>query len=58
MRRLSLLKHQNQENMELAKFIHDLAIIGGFIAIAILPRVVVALVEAKANGQKQAEERI
>ncbi|HZC34451.1 MAG TPA: hypothetical protein VE242_02495 [Chthoniobacterales bacterium] len=44
--------------MELVKLIHDLAIIGGFIGIALLPRVVVALAEAKANGQEQAEERI
>jgi hypothetical protein len=44
--------------MELVKLIHDLAFVGGGIAIAVLPRVVVALVEAKSNGQKQAEERI
>jgi hypothetical protein len=44
--------------MELVKLIHDLAITGGCIAIAVLPRVVVALVEAKTHGQEQAEESI
>jgi len=44
--------------MELVKFIHDFTITGAFIAIALLPRLVVALAEAKANVRKQAEERI
>ena len=44
--------------MELVKFIHDFTITGAFIAIALLPRLVVALAEAKANGRKQGEERI
>jgi hypothetical protein len=44
--------------MELVKLIHDLAFVGGGIAIAVLPRVVVALAEAKANGQEQAKEGI
>jgi hypothetical protein len=43
-------------DMELVKSIHDLAITDGCSAIAILPRVVVTLVGAKANGQEQAEE--
>jgi hypothetical protein len=42
--------------MELGKFIHDFTIIGAFIVIALLPRLVVALAEAKANARKQAEE--
>ena len=44
--------------MELVKFIHDLTITGAFIIIALLPRLVVALAETKANGRTQAEERI
>jgi hypothetical protein len=44
--------------MELVKFIHDFTITGAFIAIALLPRLVVAFAEAKASGRKQAEERI
>jgi len=44
--------------MELVKFIHDFTIIGAFIVIALLPRLVVALAEVKAHGRKQAEERI
>ena len=44
--------------MELVKFIHDFTITGAFIAIALLPRLVVALAEAKANGRTQAEKRI
>jgi hypothetical protein len=44
--------------MELVKFIHDFTITGAFIAIALLPRLIVALAEAKANVRKQAEERI
>ena len=57
---LSLLNHQIKRNadMELVKFIHDFTIIGAFITIALLPRLVVALAEAKANGRKQGEERI
>ena len=43
--------------MELVKFIHDFTIVGAFIAIALLPRLVAALAEAKANGRKQSEER-
>jgi hypothetical protein len=56
----SLLNHQIKRNtdMELGKFIHDFTIIGAFIVIALLPRLVVALAEAKANARKQAEERI
>jgi carotenoid cleavage dioxygenase-like enzyme len=45
-------------DMELVKFIHDFTITGAFIAIALLPRLIVALAEAKANVRKQAEERI
>jgi uncharacterized membrane protein len=55
------LNNQNQEkgrDMELVKFIHDFTIIGAFIVLALLPRLVVALAEAKANARKQAEERI
>jgi hypothetical protein len=44
--------------MELVKFIHDFTITGTFIIIALLPRLVVALAEAKADGRTQAEERI
>jgi hypothetical protein len=44
--------------MELVKFIDDFTIIGAFIVIALLPRLVVALAEVKAHGRKQAEERI
>jgi uncharacterized membrane protein len=43
--------------MELVKFIHDFTIIGAFIVLALLPRLVVALAEAKANGRKRLEER-
>jgi hypothetical protein len=43
--------------MELVKLIHDLAITAGCIALAILPHAVVTLLEAKGNGQEQAEER-
>jgi hypothetical protein len=43
--------------MELVTLIHDLAITAGCIALAILPHAVVTLLEAKGNGQKQAEER-
>jgi hypothetical protein len=43
--------------MELVKMIHDFAITPGFIALAILPHAVVTLLEAKGNGQEQAEER-
>ena len=44
--------------MELVKFIHDFTITGAMIVIALLPRLVVALAEATANGRTQAEERI
>jgi hypothetical protein len=57
---LSLLNNQNQEkgrDMELVKFIHDFTIIGAFIVLALLPRLVVALAEVRANGRTQAEER-
>jgi uncharacterized membrane protein len=43
--------------MELVKFIHDFTIIGAFVAIALLPRLVVLFAEAKANDRKQSEER-
>jgi uncharacterized membrane protein len=43
--------------MELVKFVHDFTIIGAFIVLALLPRLVVAVAEAKANGRKQLEER-
>jgi hypothetical protein len=57
---LSLLNHQIKRNadMELVKFIHDFTITGAMIVIALLPRLVAALAEAKASGRKQAEERI
>ena len=51
-------KIKRNADMELVKFIHDFTIIGVFIAIALVPRLVVALAEAKANGRTQAEERI
>ena len=44
--------------MELVKFIHDFTIVGAFIVIALLPRLVVALAEAKASDREQAAERI
>jgi hypothetical protein len=44
--------------MELVKFIHDFTITGSMIVIALLPRLVAALADAKASGRKQAEERI
>jgi hypothetical protein len=44
--------------MELVKLIHDLAITGGCIAIAVLPRLIVAFVETKANGQERTGEGI
>jgi predicted ATPase len=37
--------------MELAKILHDLAITGGAIIIAVLPRVIVAVSEAKERPQ-------
>ena len=37
--------------MELVKLLHDLAITGGAIIIAVLPRVISAVVEAKAHHQ-------
>jgi uncharacterized membrane protein len=43
--------------MELVKFIHDFTIIGAFIVLALLPRLVVAVAEAKANAGKQLEGR-
>jgi len=44
--------------MELVKLLHDLAITGGCIAIAVLPRLIVALVEARTNGPEGTEEGI
>jgi len=44
--------------MELVKFIHDFTITGAFIIVALLPRLVVALAEARADGRTQAEKRI
>jgi hypothetical protein len=37
--------------MELVKILHDLAITGGAIIIAVLPRVIGAVIEAKARPQ-------
>jgi predicted ATPase len=37
--------------MELVKILHDLAITGGAIIIAVLPRVISAVTEAKARQQ-------
>ena len=39
--------------MELVKFIHDFTIVGAFIVIALLPRLVVALAEAKGSDRKR-----
>jgi hypothetical protein len=55
---LELIKIKRNADMELVKFIHDFTIIGAFIAIALLPRLVVALTKVRANGRTQAEERI
>jgi len=44
--------------MELVKLLHDLAITGGCVVIAVLPRFVTALAEAKADRQDQSAEGI
>jgi hypothetical protein len=44
--------------MELVKLLHDLAIIGGCVVIAVLPRFIAALAEAKADRQDQSAEGI
>jgi hypothetical protein len=55
-----LLNNQNQEKqeMELIKLFHDLAITGGCVVIAVLPRFITALAEAKADRQDQSAEGI
>jgi hypothetical protein len=44
--------------MELVKLLHDLAITGGCVVIAVLPRLIAALAEAKADQQDQSAEGI
>lgn len=44
--------------MELVKILHDLAITGGAIFIAVLPRFIGALIEAKIDRQDESLERI
>jgi hypothetical protein len=44
--------------MELAKLFHDLAITSAGVVIAVLPRFVTALAEAKADRQDQSAEGI
>jgi len=39
--------------MELVKFIHDFTITGAMIVIALLPRLVAALADAKASGENK-----
>jgi len=54
-----LLNNQNQEKeMELIKLLHDLAITGGCVVIAVLPRFITAVAEAKADRQDQSAEGI
>ena len=49
---------RENENMELVKILHDLAITGGAIFIAVLPRFIGALIEAKIDRQDESLERI
>jgi hypothetical protein len=42
--------------MELVKLLHDLAITGGCVVIAVLPRIITALAEAKADRQDESAE--
>ena len=44
--------------MELVKLLHDLAISGGGVVIAVLPRFITALAEAKVDRQEQSAEGI
>jgi hypothetical protein len=44
--------------MELVKLLHDLAITGGCVVFAVLPRFVTALAEAKADRRDQSAEGI
>jgi hypothetical protein len=44
--------------MELVKLLHDLTITGGCVVIAVLPRFITALAEARADRQDQSEEGI
>jgi hypothetical protein len=44
--------------MELVKLLHDFVIIGGCVVIAVLPRFITALAEAKADRQDQSAEGI